>query len=299
MNLRPTQARRATSATLGWRPEPSTASSAASTKARLCSVSSRRAALIGSARSGLIACPQLTAEVGEEACRRLAHEAAETSRHRHVELGAGPAQHDDRIFDAFAIGARELGYERLATGDHAPERGDLFGRGYGGLPRPVFELGERSTEALAVGEQPGQVGPQLGEEARVAPEVGAAKALLAERAGLAVRLYVGGLGANPERDGDLPDRFAGYLGVEEPLDERAGTLALSVDLEPGQHVDGLALALFGDAIINLRACKVGVPHKFGEHLDRRPIIGVALGKTVTERVASDALSVVGLALFPS
>jgi hypothetical protein len=68
---------------------------------------------------------------------------------------------------------------------------------------------------------------KLGQEARVAAEVGAAEALMAERAGLAVRLDVGRLGADAEGDGDLADGVTGRLGVQEALDLRAGALGVA------------------------------------------------------------------------
>ena len=160
---------------------------------------------------------------------------------------------------------------------------------------PFFELGHGRPEAFLVGEQAGEVGAKLGQEARVAAEVGAAEALMAERAGLAVRLNVGRFGADAEGDGDLADGVTGRLGVQESLDQRAGALGVAVHLQGSEHVDSLALPLAGDAEVRLGGGQAGVAHELGQHLDRRAGVGMTLGEAVAERVRHDTGAVVRLA----
>lgn len=72
------------------------------------------------------------------------------------------------------------------------------------------------------------------------------EALVAEGAGLAVRLYVCRLPADPERHRHLPDSLAQCFALQEVLDCGAEGMALPVDLERRQEVDGLALSLVVD-----------------------------------------------------
>ena len=73
--------------------------------------------------------------------------------------------------------------------------------------------------------------------------IGAAEALMAERAGLAVCLDVGRLGADAEGDGDLADRVSGRLCVQESLDHRAGALGVAVHLQGGERSTALRFRL--------------------------------------------------------
>ena len=60
---------------------------------------------------------------------------------------------------------------------------------------------------------------------------------------------MGGLGADPERDGNLADRPAGMLGVEQRLGLPPDPVAVPVEPHDGDPVHGLAAAGFADAIV--------------------------------------------------
>src|SRR5271169_194978 len=281
MNLRPTPACRAMPAMVGCRPAWSWASVTASTRRRLRSLSARRARRIGSVFSVVvIACPLVTLDVGEEPGRWLADHAPEPDRYGGVELCPDAPEHGDGVLDLGAFVLGKVRDEFLAAPDDPPERGDLLGGGDRGVAGPFFELGHGRPEAFLVGEQAGEMAAKLGEEAGVAAEVGAAEALMAERAGLAVRLDVGRLGADAEGDGDLADRVTGRLGVQEALDHRAGAFGVAVHLQGGERVDGLALPLAGDAEVRLGGGQAGVAHELGQHLDRCAGVGMTLGEAV-------------------
>src|SRR6266568_197691 len=294
MNLRPTPACRAMLAMPGCRPASSWAAAAARTSARLCSLSSRRACRRGSAGSVRIVASPVALDAGEQPRRWLGDDAPEPDRYRGVELRAGAPEHGDGLLGGGPLVARELFDEFLAAVDDPPERGDLLRRGDRGLACPVLEFGHRGAEPLLAGEQADQVGPQLGQVARVAAEVGAPEALVAEWACLPVRLDVDRLGADAEGHGDLSDCLAGRLCVEEPLDQRAAACAAAVHLERGEQIDGLALALGRDPVIRLRAGQARVAHQLCQYLDGRAGVRMALGKAVPERVDDDIGAVVGL-----
>jgi len=67
-----------------------------------------------------------------------------------------------------------------------------------------------------------------------------------ERAGSAVGCDVGGLGADPERDGDLADLLAQGLGGKQGTAVRPDALGIRADLERAEGILGGALALGGD-----------------------------------------------------
>src|SRR5260370_20316004 len=182
MNVRPPPACRAMVAMLGCRPASSWAAAAARTSARLCSLSSRRACRRGSAGSVRIVASPVALDAGEQPRRWLGDDAPEPDRYRGVELRAGAPEHGDRLLDGCPLVACELSGEFLAAVDDPPERGDLLRRGDRGLACPVLVFGHRGAEPLLVGEQAGQVGPQLGQGAPGAGEEGAPQAHVA-RAG--------------------------------------------------------------------------------------------------------------------
>src|SRR5260370_20493665 len=207
-------------AMLGCRHAWSWAPAGARPGARVSALSSGRACRRGSAGSVRIVASPVALEAGEQPRRWLGDDAPEPDRYRGVELRAGAPEHGDRLLDGCPLVACELSGEFLAAVDDPPERGDLLRRGDRGLACPVLVFGHRGAEPLLVGEQADQVGPQLGQVARVAAEVVAPEALVAEWACLPVRLDVDRLGADAEGHGDLSDCLAGRLCAEAPPGQR-------------------------------------------------------------------------------
>jgi len=104
------------------------------------------------------------------------------------------------------------------------------------LPPPVLQFGG-GLNLFPVGEQLLQVGLELGQVGRVAAEVPAAQAGELVRAGLPACLGVGRLGADPERDRDLPDTHPGVLVSQLPADIVQHSVALVVELVGADPVD--------------------------------------------------------------
>ena len=94
---------------------------------------------------------------------------------------------------------------------------------------------------------------------------------------LAAGLDVGRFGADPERDGDLTDRAAGVLGVQQCLGLAPDPVAVPVELHRGDPVDGLAAAAFADAVVVLGGVEADVVEQRAQHVDRDPGVGVPLG----------------------
>jgi len=67
-------------------------------------------------------------------------------------------------------------------------------------------------------------------------------------AGVAAGLDVGWLGAAAERDGDLADGAAGVLGVQQGPGLVPDPVAVPVELNGGEPVDGLAAAFLADPL---------------------------------------------------
>ena len=154
---------------------------------------------------------------------------------------------------------------------------------WGGGAQPFF-----------VGEEPTEIGAEFGQERRVGAEVLAPEALMTERAGLPVGLHVGGFPADAEGHRHLADGVTEMLAVEEALHRRAGPFGSTVQLQPGELVDGLALPFVGHPVVP-GGRQFRVAHQVGDHVDGGAAIGVALRVAVSERVAGDGGAVVVLA----
>jgi hypothetical protein len=92
----------------------------------------------------------------------------------------------------------------------------------------------------------------------------------------------------------LADGVTEMLGVEKPLDGRAGALAGVVDLHTGEQINRCTLSLLADAVVALGRRELAVPHEGSEDFDGRAGIGVTLGVGVAERIRRDGGTVVGL-----
>src|SRR5680860_1213219 len=186
------------------------ASTAARTRARLCWPSRRRALCMASPRSVLIVYLLVAYDVGEQRrCRRADH-AEEPDRHGGVELGPASSQHGDGVLGGGPLGLGQLGEHGLAAVDDLAHRGDLLGGGDGGVAGPVLQF-RGGAEPFLVGEEPVEMGAELGQVGGIGAEVGAAEALVAEWARLSVGAHVGGFLADAERHRHLADGVAEVL----------------------------------------------------------------------------------------
>jgi hypothetical protein len=102
----------------------------------------------------------------------------------------------------------------LVSQDEPAQGLDLLRGRRGAGPGPLGELGG-GGEAFGAGQQLGQVGAQFRLVGGVGAEVFAAQAAVPERAGPPAGCDVGGLGAGPERDGDLAGLLAQGLGGKQ------------------------------------------------------------------------------------
>src|SRR6266568_4040915 len=186
---------------------------------------------------------------GEQAGAGLAGEAAESGREGRVEGGPAAPGGGDGVLDTLAVLFAEPGEYLLVGEDEPAQCLDLLGRRHGAGPGPLGEFGGGGGEAFGVGEQLGQVGAQLRLVGGAGAEVFAAQAAVPERARPAVGCDVGGLGADPERDGDLADLLAQGLGGKQGTAVRPDALGVRADLERAEGILGGALALGGDPVV--------------------------------------------------
>jgi hypothetical protein len=183
---------------------------------------------------------------GEQGGAGLAGQAAELGREGRIEGGPAAPGGGDGLFETAAVLFAEPG-EHLLVGEDEPAQGlDLLLGWRGAGPGPLGELGSGGGEAFGVGEQPAEVGAQLRLVGGVGAEVFAAQAAVPERAGPPAGGDVGGLGADPERDGDLPDLLAQSLGGQQGAAIGPDPPGVRADLERAEGVLGGPLALGGD-----------------------------------------------------
>ncbi|MER0484608.1 hypothetical protein ABR737_40855 [Streptomyces sp. Edi2] len=157
--------------------------------------------------------------------------------------GAAAAHEADGLLDLGAVFGGEVVEVGLDPVDEAADALDLlFGR-HGLGSRPVVGL-ERGHQAFAAAEQVGEVGLEVGEVGDVGGEVLAAQAAEPQGAGVATGGDVGGFAADAVGRGDLADRAADVLGVEQALRGAPDPVAVAVELQGGDAVDGFA-ASFG------------------------------------------------------
>ena len=121
----------------------------------------------------------------------------------------------------------------------------------------------------------------------------AAGAAEPERAGAAAGFDVGRFGADAERDGDLTDRAAGVLGVQQRAGLPPDAVTAAVELHRGDTVDGFAAAVFADAVVAAGGFELAVRHQLAQHFDGNAGVGVALGVAVPVGVEHDP----GLVVF--
>jgi hypothetical protein len=97
-------------------------------------------------------------------------------------------------------------------------------------------------------------------------------------AGTTAGLDVGGLGASPVGDGDLPDRVAGVLGFQQGAGVTPDAVAVPVEAERAHVVDGGAATVFADPVVAPGDVEVSMIEELGQDIDGDSGIGVALGE---------------------
>ena len=201
--------------------------------------------------------------------------------------GAVAPDDGDGLADLLTFSVGQVIEPVLDPGDELPDPGDfLLGRdGFGACP--LVDLG-RGEHAFAVAEQVVEVGVQVGQVGDVGAEVAAAGAAEPVGAGIPAGLHVGRLGAGAERNRDLADRAAGVLGVQQRLGFPPDAVAVPVELQRGDLVDGIAATAVPDGVVAAGGIEAAMVHQRGEHVDRDPGVGVPLGVGVPVGVRDHA-----------
>ena len=125
-----------------------------------------------------------------------------------------------------------------------------------------------------------EVGLQVGQERDVGAEVITAGAAEPDRTRPATGLDVGRLGAGAVGDGDLADGVAGAFGFQQGVRVAPDPVAVPVEAERGDGIDGRAATVFADPVVAPGHRIAAVIEQFSQHIDRHPGIGVTLGIAV-------------------
>lgn len=99
---------------------------------------------------------------------------------------------------------------------------------------------------------------------------------------------VGRLGAQPVGNGDLADRPARVLGVQDELGLAPDPAAVPVELHGRDPLDGLPPSLLAHPVVALCCAELAVVHQLLEHVGCDAGVGVPLGIAVTVGVEKDA-----------
>src|SRR6266545_7534143 len=86
-----------------------------------------------------------------------------------------------------------------------------------------------------------------------------------------------GLAAGAVWHGDFPDRVPGMFGVQQGAGVAPDTIAVPVEAERGDLVDGVAAAVFADPVVAAGHRVAPVIEEFGQHIDGDTGVGVPLG----------------------
>ena len=209
--------------------------------------------------------------------------AAQLARHGHSPAVAGPnagAPGGHRVVDAGLLGlveVRDVGFD--AVNQSSDPSDFLVGRGGVGAG-PVVDPVDGGGQSFPGAQQIVEVGLQVGQERDVGAEVIAADAAEPDRAGSAAGFDVGRFGACAVGDGDLADGVAGAFGFQQQVRVTPDPVAVPVETERGDPVDGRAATVFTDAVVAPGHGIAAVIEQFGQHVDGDTGIGVALGVAV-------------------
>jgi hypothetical protein len=190
------------------------------------------------------------------------------------------AHNGHRVVDLRSLGVVEFGDVAFDPVDQPPDSDDLLLGGSGVGAGPFVDPVDSRGQPFAGAQQVFQVGLQVGQEGDVGAEVVAAGAAVSDWAGAATGFDVGRFGADAERYGDLTDGAAGVLGVQQRLGLPPDAVAVAVETERGDGVDGGAAAVLADAVVAPGYREASVVEQLGQDVDRNPGVGVALGVAV-------------------
>src|ERR1039457_4821589 len=197
------------------------------------------------------------------------------------------ADHGDGFADLGLLGVIEAGDVALDPGDQVPDPDDLLlGRGGVGAG-PLIAAVDGGGQPFAGAQQVLQVCLQVGQERDIGLEVVAAGAAEPDGAGAATGLDVGGLAAGAIRHGDLPDRVTGTFGFQQGPGVTPDPVAVPVEAERGDLVDGVTAAVFADPVIAPGHGVASVIKKFGQYVDGDTGVGMPLGITVPVGIGHD------------
>ena len=171
--------------------------------------------------------------------------------------------------------------------DQSPDAGDLLVGGGGVGAGPVVDPVDGGGQPFPGAQQIVEVCLQVGQERDVGAEVIAAGAAEPDRAGSAAGFDVGWFGAGAVGDGDLADGVAGAFGFQQQARITPDPVAVPVETERGDGVDGGAATVLADAVVAAGHRIAAVIEQFGQHVDRDTGIGVTLGIAVPVDVGHD------------
>ncbi|MFE0156851.1 hypothetical protein ACFWY5_57670 [Nonomuraea sp. NPDC059007] len=142
--------------------------------------------------------------------------------------------------------------------------GDLLVRWHRLGSGPSLDVGG-CAQAFAVAEQVVEVCLQVGQVGDVGAEMVAAHAAEPERAGVHAGFDVARLAADAEGDDDFAGGAAGVFGVQQRLGLSPDAVAVPVELQRGDAVDGLAAPCLTYALATSGIPTVRMPLSGGSH----------------------------------
>ena len=196
-------------------------------------------------------------------------------------MGRAVTAHDgDCVVDVGSFGVVDAGDVGFDAVDQPPDPGDFLVGGGGVGAGPVVDSVDGGGQSFPGAQQIVEVCLQVGQERDVGAEVIAADAAETDRAGPAAGLDVGRFGAGAVGDGDLADGVAGAFGFQQQVRITPDPVAVPVETECGDPVDGRAATVLTDAVVAPGHGIAAVIEQFGQHVDRDTGISVSLGIAV-------------------
>src|SRR5271166_2212458 len=203
-------------------------------------------------------------------------------------MGCSVTAHNrDCLVDLGSFGVVEVGDVGFDAVDQPADSGDFLVGGGGVGAGPVVDPVDGGGQPFPGAQQIVEVCLQVGQERDVGAEVVAAHAPEPDRAGPAAGFDVRRLGASAVGHGDLTHGVASTFGLQQHVCLTPDPVAVPVEAERGDGVDGGAAAVFADAVVAPGHGVTAVIEQFGQHVDRDPGVSVSLGITVPVAVGRD------------